>query len=161
MIEIETEAKKYAINRRKESYDAESEIFELEIAGVLKPDEIEKVIEDVRIEAFIAGANYFLNQKESIDINWHYNEIPQEPYANLYLIELTSPKGVLEFAEFIPQTFFQDACFDITRSGEYSGKIGLKYIARWCVLKPGKILEHNNTVPDEIRSNLLKLLNEN
>lgn len=100
-------------------------------------------------------------RKESIDINWHYNEIPQEPYAELYLIELTSPKGVLEFAEFIPQSLFHNACFNITRSGEYSGKIGLKYIARWCILKPGKILEHNNTVSDEIKSNLLKLLNEN
>lgn len=140
MNELETLAIKYATNRRKESYDAESEIFELENCGILQTNDVEKVIEDTRIEAFIAGANYFLNQKESIDINWHYNEIPQEPYANLYLIELTSPKGVFEFAEFIPQILFHDACFDIIRSGEYSGKIGLKYIARWCVLNPGKEL---------------------
>lgn len=58
MTDTEIEAKNYAINRRKESYDAESEIFELENAGILKPDEIEKVIEDVRIESFIAGVSY-------------------------------------------------------------------------------------------------------
>lgn len=61
MENIETEAKNYAVNRRNESYDAESDIFELENGGILEPAEVEKIIEEVRTEAFVAGAKFIMN----------------------------------------------------------------------------------------------------
>lgn len=61
MENIETEAKNYAVNRRNENYDAESDIFELENGGILEPAEVEKIIEEVRTEAFVAGAKFIMN----------------------------------------------------------------------------------------------------
>ena len=61
MENIEIEAKNYAVNRRNENYDAESDIFELENGGILKPAEVEKIIEEVRTEAFVAGAKFIMN----------------------------------------------------------------------------------------------------
>lgn len=61
MENIETESKNYAVNRRNESYSAESDIFELENGGILKPAEVEKIIEKVRIEAFVAGTKFIMN----------------------------------------------------------------------------------------------------
>lgn len=61
MENIETEAKNYAVNRRNENYDAESDIFELENGGILEPAEVEKIIEEVRTEAFVAGAKSIMN----------------------------------------------------------------------------------------------------
>ena len=61
MENIEIEAKNYAVNRRNENYDAESDIFELENGGILEPAEVEKIIEEVRTEAFVAGAKFIMN----------------------------------------------------------------------------------------------------
>lgn len=61
MENIETEAKNYAVNRRNENYDAESDIFELENGGILEPAEVEEIIEEVRTEAFVAGAKFIMN----------------------------------------------------------------------------------------------------
>lgn len=61
MENIESEAKNYAVNRRNESYDAESDIFELENGGILEPAEVEKIIEEARTEAFVAGAKFIMD----------------------------------------------------------------------------------------------------
>lgn len=75
MENIKIEAKNYAVNRRNENYDAESDIFELENGGILKPAEVEKIIEEVRTEAFVAGAKFIMNLNSDKIINLLQQEI--------------------------------------------------------------------------------------
>lgn len=62
---LQNEARNYAINRRAENYDVESDLCEL--TNGFPADyvqEIEKSVEEARTEAFVAGAKFILNKYE-------------------------------------------------------------------------------------------------
>lgn len=66
MTNLETAAKNYAINRRNENYDIESDLCEL-TNGFPENyvQEIENSVENSRTESFIAGCKFILSKNEN------------------------------------------------------------------------------------------------